>query len=141
MTLNGIQDEIIQDFFKFQEWFDKYEYLIKLGKEFEPLGANYKTEENLISGCQSQVWLKAEMKGNKIQFYADSDAMIIKGILALILRVVNDQTPEDVCNANLYFIDRIGLKSNLSPARSSGVASIIKRIKESAKNERRKLYK
>lgn len=128
MTINESQDRIIEEFTPLNDWFEKYEYLIKLAKTLEPLDEEFKTEENLISGCQSKVWLRAEMKGKQIRLTADSDTIITKGIIALLLRVLNNQPPEDIININLYFIDKIGLSSNLSPARANGVVSILKQI-------------
>ena len=127
-----IQDEIIKEFFKFNDWFDKYEHLIKLGKSLESSDEELKSEENTISGCQSQVWLKAEIKDNKIHYSADSDSLITKGILSLLLRIANNQCPEDIVNSDFYFIDKIGLSSNLSPSRANGLMSIIKQIKSYA---------
>jgi len=134
MNINEIQDKIIEEFSALEDLFRKYEYLISLGKALEPLSEEYKTEENTIGGCQSTVWLKAELKNNKIHFTADSDALITKGILALLLKVVNNQSPNDILNCDFYFIDRIGLSSNLSPARWNGVNAILKRIRYFAEN-------
>lgn len=133
MTINESQDKIIEDFSSLNDWLEKYEYIIDVGKSLEPMDEKYKTEENLISGCLSKVWLWAELKGNKIYFSADSDTVIINGVIALLLRVVNGQSPGDLIESKLYFIDRIGLSSNLSPARSNGLVSIIKRIEFYAK--------
>lgn len=130
--LNKIQNNIIKEFSKFNDWLDIYEYIIKLGMDLESVDEKLKSEENLLSGCQSQVWLKAEVKNNKIYYFADSDSLITRGILSLILRVVNKQDFEDIKNADFYFIDRIGLKSNLSPSRANGLLSIIKNIKSLA---------
>ena len=131
--INNIQDEIIEEFSNLNDWFDKYEYMIKLGKSLESSDENLKSDDNSISGCQSQVWLKAEMNNDKIHFLADSDSLITKGIISLLLRVFNDQYPKDIVNAELYFIDKIGLNSNLSPSRVNGLMSILKQIKSSAK--------
>ena len=131
--INKIQDEIIEEFSTLNEWFDKYEYLINRGKSLGPLDEKLKSEENSISGCQSQVWIKAEMRDERIHYLADSDSLIIKGMISLLLRVLNNQFPEDIVNSDLYFIDKIGLNSNLSPVRVNGLMSIVKQIKSSAK--------
>lgn len=131
--INKIQDEIIDEFSTLNDWFDKYEYLINRGKSLEPLDEKLKSEENSISGCQSQVWIKAEMRDERIHYLADSDSLITKGMISLLLRVLNNQFPEDIVNSDLYFIDKIGLNSNLSPARANGLMSIVKQIKSSAK--------
>jgi cysteine desulfuration protein SufE len=128
MTINEIQDRIIEELLPLNNWFEKYEYLIGLGKALKPLNEEFKTDENLISGCQSKVWMKAEKKDNKIYMTADSDTLITKGIIALLLRVFNNQSPEDIINCNLYFVEKIGLSTNLSPARANGVVSIVKQI-------------
>ncbi len=130
--INKSQDEIIEEFSKLNDWFDKYEYLINLGKSLEPLDEKLKSEENSISGCQSQVWIKAEMRDERIHYLADSDSLITKGMISLLLRVLNNQYPEDIINSDLYFIDKIGLNSNLSPARVNGLMSIVKQIRSSA---------
>lgn len=130
--INKIQDKIIEEFSKLNDWFDKYEYLIDLGNSLEPLDEKLKSEENSISGCQSQVWIKAEIKDERIHYLADSDSLITKGMISLLLRVLNNQFPEDIVNADLYFIDKIGLNSNLSPSRVNGLMSIVKQIKSSA---------
>jgi len=129
MTINVIQDKIIEEFSELDDWLDKYEYLIDLGKELNPLAADLKTEDNAIKGCQAKVWISAEMKDGKLCFFADSDALITKGLVALLLRVLNDQTPADIVNADLYFIEKVGLNSHLSPSRANGLASIVKQIK------------
>ena len=129
MTINEIQDEIIAEFDEFTEWMDKYQMLIDLGNELEGLGAEYKTEQNLIDGCQSRVWLQCDIKDDKLVFTADSDALITKGIIALLIRVVSGHTPKDIIDADLYFIDRIGLRQHLSPTRSNGLLSMGKKIK------------
>ena len=130
--INTIQDEIIEEFSQINDWLDKYEYLIKLGKNLESIDKKIKTEKNSISGCQSQVWIKAELCDGKIQYLIDSDSLITKGIISLFLRVLNNQYPEDVINSDLYFIDKIGLNSNLSPVRVNGLMSIVRHIKSSA---------
>ena len=138
MTINEIQDEIIEEFSGFDDWMDKYQYLIDLGSDQEPLEDKYKTEQNLIDGCQSRVWLVAdlkevnseEVKSEKlIHFRAESDAMIVKGIVTLLIRVLSDHTPQEILDADLYFIDRIGLREHLSPTRSNGVAAMLKQMK------------
>jgi len=134
MNINEIQDKIIGEFSPLDDLFEKYKYLVSLGKVLEPLGKEYRVGENSISGCQSEVWLRAELKNKKIYITADSDALITKGILALLLRVVNNQSPKDILSADFYFIDRIGLSSNLSPARWNGVNAILKRIRFFAEN-------
>ena len=129
MTINEIQDEIIAEFDEFTEWMDKYQMLIDLGNELEGLGAEYKTEQNLIDGCQSRVWLQCDIKDDELVFTADSDALITKGIIALLIRVVSGHTPKEILDADLYFIDRIGLRQHLSPTRSNGLLSMVKKIK------------
>ena len=129
MTINEIQDEIIGEFSGFDEWMDKYQLLIDLGNEQEPLDEKYKTEQNLIDGCQSRVWLQADLQDGKIHFSAESDALIVKGIVALLIRVLSDQTPKDILDADLYFIEQIGLKEHLSPTRSNGLLAMVKQIK------------
>ncbi|RNI13971.1 SufE family protein [Methanohalophilus sp. RSK] len=131
---DAIQDEIIREFDGL-EWLDKYGLLIASAKKLEPMDEDSRTDENSISGCQSKVWIQSYKRDGKLNFNLDSDAMITKGIMALLLRVVNNRYPQEIANINLYFIEEIGLKSNLSPARSNGLESIIKRIKEIAKNE------
>ena len=129
MTINEIQDEIIEEFSGFDDWMDKYQLLIDLGNEQEPLDEKYKTEQNLIDGCQSRVWLQADLQDGKIHFCAESDALIVKGIVALLIRVLSDQTPKDILDADLYFIEQIGLKEHLSPTRSNGLLAMVKQIK------------
>ncbi|GAB6959685.1 SufE family protein [Prevotella aurantiaca JCM 15754] len=129
MTINEIQDEIIAEFDEFTEWIDKYQMLIDLGNELEGLGAEYKTEQNLIDGCQSRVWLQCDIKDDKLVFTADSDALITKGIIALLIRVVSGHTPKEILDTDLYFIERIGLHQHLSPTRSNGLLSMVKKIK------------
>jgi cysteine desulfuration protein SufE len=130
MKINKIQDRIIEEFSGLNDGLDKYEHLVKLGKELKVSYEGLRNEDNLISGCQSNVWLKGKIKDNKFFFFADSEALITKGIISLLLRVLNNQTPSDIVDADLYFIDKIGLKSNLSPSRSNGLALIVKKIKE-----------
>ena len=129
MTINEIQDEIIEEFSGFDDWVDKYQLLIDLGNEQEPLEEKYKTEQNLIDGCQSRVWLVADFSGGKIHFSAESDALIVKGIVALLIRVLSDHTPQEILDADLYFIDKIGLKEHLSPTRSNGLVAMVKQIR------------
>lgn len=129
MSLDEIQNEIIEEFEVFTDWIDKYDYLIELSKNLPAISPNFKTNEYLIEGCQSKVWLHAELEGDKIKFSADSDAIITKGIIALLVRVMADQKPEDIMNADLYFIDKIGLKENLSPTRSNGLLAMVKQMK------------
>jgi cysteine desulfuration protein SufE len=129
MTIQEIQDEIIADFEFFGDWMDKYEYIIQLGKELPMIEEQYKTEENLIKGCQSRVWMHAEIRDGRLYFTADSDAVITKGLVSLVIKVLSSQTPKDIVDANLYFVDAIGLSSHLSPTRSNGLLSMIKQIK------------
>ena len=129
MTINDIQDEIIEEFQDLDDWMDRYQLLIDMGSEQEPLDEKYKTGQNLIDGCQSRVWLQAEFVEGRVRFMAESDALIVKGIVALLIRVLDNQTPEDILSADLYFIERIGLSEHLSPTRSNGLASMIKQIK------------
>ena len=129
MTINEIQDEIIEEFSGFDDWMDKYQLLIDLGNEQEPLDEKYKTESNLIDGCQSRVWLQADYENGKIHFQAESDALIVKGIVALLIRVLNDSTPQEILDADLYFIEQIGLKEHLSPTRSNGLLAMVKQIR------------
>jgi len=134
MTINEIQNKIIEEFSDLNDGFDKYQYIVNLGKSLEPLKEKYKTEEYLINGCQSNAWLKTEILDNKIFFSADSDSLIIKGIISLLLRVVNNQSPADILNNELYFIERTGLSSNLSPARGNGLFTMINQIRTFAEN-------
>ena len=129
MTINDIQDEIIEEFSGFDDWMDKYQLLIDLGNEQEPLDDKYKTEQNLIDGCQSRVWLQADLVDGKIHFSAESDALIVKGIVALLIRVLSDHTPQEILDADLYFIEQIGLKEHLSPTRSNGLLAMVKQMK------------
>lgn len=127
-TINEIQDEVIEEFSAFDDWMDKYQMLIDLGNDLEPLNEKYKTEQNLIEGCQSRVWLQCDINDGKLQFSAESDALIVKGIIALLIRVLNNHTPEEILNTELYFINEIGLKDHLSPTRSNGLLSMVKQI-------------
>ena len=129
MSLNKIQDEIIEEFSMFEDWLDRYDYLIELGNSLPEMDPKHKTDENLISGCQSRVWLHAEYKDGKIYFQADSDAVIVKGIAALLVKTLSGQEPDEIVNNDLYFIDEIGLKQNLSPTRSNGLLAMMKKMK------------
>ncbi len=129
MTIQQTQDEIIADFELFGDWMDKYEYIIQLGKELPMIEEQYKTDDNLIRGCQSRVWLHTEFKDGKLLFTADSDAVITKGLISLVIKVLNGQTPKAIIESDLYFIDAIGLSSHLSPTRSNGLLSMVKQIK------------
>ena len=129
MTINEIQDEIIEEFSGFDDWMDKYQLLIDLGNEQEPLDEKYKIESNLIDGCQSRVWLQADYHDGVIDFAAESDALIVKGIVSLLIRVLSGHTPQDILDAELYFIDEIGLKEHLSPTRSNGLLAMVKQIR------------
>lgn len=129
MTINEIQDEVIQEFAEFTDWMDKYQMLIDLGNDLRPLDAKHKTEQNLIDGCQSRVWLQCDIEEGNLIFTADSDALITKGIIALLIRVISGHTPQEIIDADLYFIEQIGLRQHLSPTRSNGLLSMVKRIK------------
>ena len=124
-----VQNEIIDEFSLFEDWMQRYEYMIELGKSIELIDSSKKIDSNLIKGCQSKLWLHAELNNNKLIFKADSEAIITKGIAAVLLRVFSNQTPEDILNANLDFVDKIGLKEHLSPTRANGLISMIKQIK------------
>lgn len=128
-TINELQDEIIEEFSDFDDWMDKYQLLIDLGSDQEALDEKYKNEQNLIDGCQSRVWLQADMVDGKLHFQAESDALIVKGIVALLIRVLSDHTPQEILGADLYFIGRIGLSEHLSPTRSNGLLAMIKQMK------------
>ena len=129
MTIKEIQEEIIDEFSMFDDWMERYEYIIELGKSLPLIDENYKLDENLIKGCQSKVWLHSEIVDDKINFTADSDAILTKGIVALLLRVFNNQKPKAILDADLHFVDEIGLKEHLSPTRANGLVSMIKQIK------------
>lgn len=129
MTINEAQDEVIEEFSDFTDWMDKYQLLIDLGNEQKPLDDKYKTESNLIDGCQSRVWLQADYEDGKIYFTAESDALIVKGIIALLIRVLSGHTPQEILDTDLYFIDRIGLKDHLSATRSNGLLAMVKQIR------------
>jgi cysteine desulfuration protein SufE len=129
MSINEIQDEIIDEFSGLDDWMDKYQLLIDLGNEQEPLDEQYKVESNLIDGCQSRVWLQADYVDGKINFSAESDALIVKGIVALLIRVLSGHTPQEILDADLYFIEEIGLKEHLSPTRSNGLLAMVKQMR------------
>ena len=128
-TINELQDEVIEEFSDFDDWMDKYQLLIDLGNEQEPLDEKYKTEQNLIDGCQSRVWLQADMEDGNVVFQAESDALIVKGIIALLIKVVSGHTPDEILNSDLYFIENIGLKEHLSPTRSNGLLAMVKQMR------------
>jgi cysteine desulfuration protein SufE len=132
MTINEIQDEIVEEFNSFDDWMDKYQLLIDIGNELEPLNEKFKKPQYLIEGCQSRVWVNAEYDGKLITLQAESDTVIVKGIIALLIKVLSGNTPDDIINADLYFIDKIGLKDHLSPTRSNGLVSMIKQIRNYA---------
>ncbi len=129
MSINELQDQVIAEFNDFDDWMDKYQLLIDLGNEQAPIDEKYKTEQNLIEGCQSRVWLQADEEDGKLIFQAESDAVIVKGIISLLIKVLSGHTPEEILNADLYFIDKIGLKEHLSPTRSNGLLSMVKQIR------------
>jgi cysteine desulfuration protein SufE len=129
MSTDKVQDEIIEEFSVFDQWLDKYEYLIELGGELKEINPEHKTDNYLIQGCQSRVWVDARMEDGKVYYSADSDAIITKGIIALLIRVLNGRTPQEILDTDLYFIDRIGLKENLSPTRSNGLLAMIKQMR------------
>lgn len=128
-TINELQEEVIAEFQDFTDWMDKYQMLIDLGNELEPLEDQHKNEQNLIDGCQSRVWLQCDYEEGKLTFSADSDALIVKGIIALLIRVLSGHTPTEIMEAKLYFIDEIGLKEHLSPTRSNGLLAMVKQIR------------
>ena len=129
MTIKEIQEEIVDEFEMFDDWMQRYEYMIELGKSIPIIDEQYKTDINLIKGCQSKVWLHSELEGDKVSFFADSDAIITKGIVAVLLRVFNHQSPKEILEADLDFIEKIGLKEHLSATRANGLVSMIKQIK------------
>ena len=129
MTINEAQDEVIEEFSDFTDWMDKYQLLIDLGNEQQPLDERYKVESNLIDGCQSRVWLQADYHDGVIDFSAESDALIVKGIIALLIRVLSGHTPDEIIDADLYFIEKIGLREHLSTTRSNGLLSMIKQMR------------
>ena len=128
-TINELQDEVIAEFSDFDDWMDKYQLLIDLGNEQQPLATQYDTEQNLIDGCQSRVWLQADLEDGKVVFQAESDALIVKGIISLLIEVVSGHTPDEILNSDLYFIEKIGLKEHLSPTRSNGLLAMIKQMR------------
>lgn len=129
MTINEMQDEVIAEFSDFDDWMDRYQLLIDLGNEQPPLDAKYKTDQNLIEGCQSRVWLQADEVDGKVIFQAESDALIVKGIIALLIKVLSGHTPDEILEADLYFIPKIGLQEHLSPTRSNGLLSMVKQMR------------
>jgi len=129
MTINEIQSELVDEFSMFDDWMDRYEYMIELGKSMPMIDSQYKKDENLIKGCQSKVWLHAELEDNKIVYTADSDAIITKGIVSILIRTFTNQSPSEILSADTNFIDEIGLKEHLSPTRANGLVSMIKQIK------------
>lgn len=129
MTINEIQDEIIEEFAEFDDWMDKYQMLIDMGSDLEPLEEKYKTENNLIDGCQSRVWLQADYADGVINFKAESDALIVKGIVSLLIRVLSGHSPQEIMDADLYFINSIGLSDHLSPTRSNGLLAMVKQMR------------
>ena len=128
-TINELQDEVIEEFSDFDDWMDKYQLLIDLGNEQEPLAPEYKNDQNLIDGCQSRVWLQADLVDGKVEFQAESDALIVKGIIALLIKVVSGHTPDEILENELYFIEAIGLKEHLSPTRSTGLLAMVKQMR------------
>ena len=129
MTINELQDNIIDEFSAFDDWMDKYALLIDLGNSLAPLDEKYKTESNLIEGCQSRVWLQADYKEGKLYFQGESDAVIVKGIVSLLIQILSGHAPQEILDADLYFIDAIGLKEHLSPTRSNGLVSMVKQMR------------
>ena len=129
MTINEIQDEIIEEFEGLDDWMDRYQMLIDLGGELNDFDETYKTEQNLIDGCQSRVWVQCDYVDGRLRFQAESDALIVKGIIALLIRVLDNHTPQEILDADLYFIERIGLREHLSPTRSNGLLAMVKQIR------------
>ncbi len=129
MSINETQDEIIEEFSDIDDWMDRYAYIIDLGNQLPPIDEKYRTPQHIIEGCQSRVWLNAELKDGLIHYTADSDAIIVKGIISLLIKVLNDHTPTEILDADLYFIDRIGLSEHLSPTRSNGLVAMVKQMK------------
>lgn len=129
MTINEIQEEIIEEFELFDDWADKYEYIIDLGKKLKPFPEEAKTDENIIKGCQSRVWLNAKKEGENVVFEADSESIIVKGLVAMLIRVLSNHKPNEIAKADLYFIDKIGMTSHLAQTRSNGLASMVKQMK------------
>jgi cysteine desulfuration protein SufE len=132
MSINEVQDEIISEFEDFDDWMDKYQLLIDLGNDLEPLGEQYKKTQFLIDGCQSRVWLHADFSDGRVIFNAESDTVIVQGIVTLLIRVLSGRTPQEILDADLYFIDKIGLKEHLSPTRSNGLVSMVRQIRNYA---------
>ena len=128
-TINELQDEVIEEFSDFDDWMDKYQLLIDLGNEQEPLAPEYKNDQNLIDGCQSRVWLQADLVDGKVEFQAESDALIVKGIVSLLVKVLSGHSAEEIADADLYFIEEIGLKEHLSPTRSNGLVAMVKQMR------------
>ena len=129
MTIDEIQQDIIDEFSDMEDWMDKYAYIIDLGNALPPIDVKYRTPENIIEGCQSRVWLNAEYENGKIYFTADSDAIIVKGIISLLIKVLSEHTPDEILNSDLHFIQAIGLAEHLSPTRSNGLAAMVKQMK------------
>ena len=129
MLINDIQDEIIEEFSSFEDWMDKYSLLIEYGNGLDSFPEEHKIEQNLIDGCQSKVWFTAELKDNKVIYHGDSDAILVKGIVALLIRVLNGHTPKEIVEADLYFIDEINLREHLSPTRSNGLLAMVKQMR------------
>jgi cysteine desulfuration protein SufE len=132
MTINQTQDDLIEEFGLFEDWADKYEYLIDLGKKLLPMSDSFKTEENVIKGCQSRVWLHAEKQGDLLVFHADSEAIIVKGMISMLIRVLSNHTPQEIIQADLYFIDQIGMSQHLAQTRSNGLVAMVKQMKNYA---------
>lgn len=132
MTINETQDQIIEEFELFDDWADKYEYIIDLGKKLPPLDERYKTEENIIKGCQSRVWLHAYLDGELLKFEADSDAIIVKGLVSILVRALSGHTPEEIANAPVYVLEKVGLQQHLAQTRSNGLAAMLKQMKNYA---------
>lgn len=129
MTINDLQNEIVEEFNQFDDWMDKYALLIDLGNSLKPIDEKQKTPQNIIEGCQSRVWLNAELVDGKVIYEGESDAILVKGIVALLLQVLSGHTPDDILNTDLYFIDKIGLKEHLSPTRSNGLVAMVKQMR------------
>jgi cysteine desulfuration protein SufE len=132
MDVDAIQDEIVREFSQLGDWFEKYEHLIDLGRKHQPLGEESRTDENALAGCQSRVWIQSELKDGKVRFAAASDSVITSGMIALLFRVLNDQSPDTVSNADLFFVNTIGLADGLSPARANGLETIIRHLRNAA---------
>lgn len=131
-TIKETQDELIEEFDLFEDWADKYEYLIDLGKKLSPMNEAFKTEENVIKGCQSKVWLHAEKQGDQVVFFADSEAIIVKGMISMLIRVLSNHTAAEIMQADLYFIDQIGMSQHLAQTRSNGLVAMVKQMKNYA---------